>query len=167
VSEPHRLYRVEHAVGTQNYVCLPSDLDPNVPYAWELFGPQATLFSKSGRQTATHFQIPNPDENGTLRPTWQDSRDSSTVWGFKKSASTNPDYVDPDAIPWLLLTVVGRDPGPGRGRGLFRTTYIQRLNTSGGKAPATGCATADDVGNREYVPYSADYFFYRSNEPLD
>jgi hypothetical protein len=167
VGPEHRLFRVEHAVGTQNYICLPSSADPSVPYAWELFGPQATLFDKRGRQTMTHFQSPNPEENGTLRPEWQDSRDTSAVWAKRTGLSSDPEYVEPDAIPWLRLEVVGRDAGPGRGRGLARASYIQRLNTVGGKAPATGCTEAGHVGHREYVPYEADYFFYRTNLPLD
>jgi len=33
--------------------------------------------------------------------------------------------------------------------------------TSGGVAPATGCAAVTDVGHKALVPYSADYVFYR------
>ncbi len=39
-------------------------------------------------------------------------------------------------------------------------TFIQRLNTAGGSAPATGCSVATDVGRKAFVPYRADYFFY-------
>jgi hypothetical protein len=35
----------------------------------------------------------------------------------------------------------------------------QQLNTSGGVAPSTGCTLATDVGQRAFVPYTADYFF--------
>jgi hypothetical protein len=41
--------------------------------------------------------------------------------------------------------------------------YIQRLNTSGGIAPQTGCALATDIGRIALVPYAADYFFYRAD----
>ncbi|MBV8865630.1 MAG: DUF3455 domain-containing protein [Acidobacteriaceae bacterium] len=47
---------------------------------------------------------------------------------------------------------------------MTKTTFIQRLNTGGGSAPATGCAVATDVGKQTLVPYSADYFFFRGNE---
>jgi hypothetical protein len=57
--------------------------------------------------------------------------------------------------------VVGDEEGPTEGDKLTKTTFIQRLNTSGGLAPSTGCSSAADVGNRAFVPYSADYFFYR------
>lgn len=41
----------------------------------------------------------------------------------------------------------------------MRTTYIQRLNTSGGVAPSTDCPK---VGDKLFVPYEADYFFYKA-----
>ena len=59
-------FLVGHAVGTQNYICL---LAPK-GFAWTFFGPQATLFGDDGQQITTHFLSANPDENGTLRPTW-------------------------------------------------------------------------------------------------
>lgn len=37
--------------------------------------------------------------------------------------------------------------------------YVLRLNTVGGIAPTAGCGGAADVGKRERVPYSADYYF--------
>jgi hypothetical protein len=45
------------------------------------------------------------------------------------------------------------------GPGVFAvTTFIQRVNTSGGKAPLT---PGSFVGQVARVPYTADYFFYR------
>jgi hypothetical protein len=41
------------------------------------------------------------------------------------------------------------------------TTWIQRVNTAGGIAPADGCSIAADVGKKILVPYLADYVFYR------
>ena len=43
---------------------------------------------------------------------------------------------------------------------LVATDFIHRVNTVGGLAPATGCASATDVGRQEFVPYEADYIFY-------
>jgi len=40
-----------------------------------------------------------------------------------------------------------------------QTGYVLRLNTVGGLAPTAGCEGAADVGKRERVPYSADYYF--------
>jgi len=61
----------------------------------------------------------------------------------------------------VRVTIVGAQNGPTGGDKLTKTTFIQRLNTTGGSAPATGCATATDIGNRAYVPYTADYLFYK------
>jgi hypothetical protein len=153
----NRAFLVGHAVGTQNYVCLPS----GTGFAFTLFTPQATLFNGDHRQIITHYFSPNPSESGTIRATWQDSRDTSTVWGAVSASSTDPAFVAPGAIAWLLVTVVGAQAGPTGGHMLTVTTFIQRLDTSGGVAPSTGCASSTDVGKKAFVPYTADYFFYR------
>ena len=165
VPEGNKLFRVEHAVGTQNYICLPSSSETGPEFAWQLVGPQATLFNDLTRQTATHFFSISPVETDVFRPTWQDSRDTSTIWGAKMEESSDSAYVAPDAISWLLLRAVVRVAGPTGGRKMSRTTYLQRINTSGGKAPETGCAAAEDVGHRAVVPYTADYVFYKSIGP--
>jgi len=159
-----------HAVGTQNYVCKPS----GAGVAYVLFTPEATLFGEDGGQVITHNFSPNPFEpntdpkvvaDGTIRATWQ-YRDTSRVWAKvhandpitgKKGAVT----VDEKAIAWLLLDRVGSQNGPTGGDKLTGTTFVQRLNTTGGLAPKTGCASLTDVGNTAFVPYTADYFFYQ------
>ena len=155
----NKLFLVGHATGTQNYVCLPSGT--GVKYT--LFTPQATLFS-DGKQATTHFFSPNPAEGGTIRATWQHSRDTSTVWAQVEPGhmSSDPAYVAPGAIPWLLLTKAGTQAGPDGGDMLTVTTYIQRLNTAGGVAPATGCSSSGDIGTKAFVPYTADYYFYKA-----
>ena len=42
-----------------------------------------------------------------------------------------------------------------------RVTSIQRVNTHGGAAPGRPC-DAGAVGEREQVPYTADYLLYAS-----
>jgi Protein of unknown function (DUF3455) len=160
VPEGNQAFLEGHAIGTQNYICLPSG--PSV--AWTLFGPQATLFNDHDRQIITHFLSSNPDESGMARATWQHSRDTSTVWAMAIASSSDPNFVEPGAIPWLLLQVVGTEPGRTGGERLTRTTFIQRLETSGGIAPLTGCAQSADVGQRAFVPYTADYIFYKAVE---
>src|SRR5262245_9606075 len=148
-----------HAVGTQNYICLMAPKG----FAWTFFGPQATLFGDDGQQLTTHFLSANPDENGTLRATWQHSQDTSAVWAKAVATSTDPAYVVAGAIPWLKLQVVGMEQGPIGGSALFGTTFVQRVNTTGGIAPAAdGCKHADDSGKKALVPYTADYVFYRN-----
>ncbi|HEY6888111.1 MAG TPA: DUF3455 domain-containing protein [Solirubrobacter sp.] len=153
-----------HAVGTQNYVCEPSATG----FAWSLFTPEATLFTDEDSQLITHFFSPNPEERGTVRAAWQHSRDSSTVWARLSDpahSSTDPNFVAKGAVPWLLLDASGVRPGPTGGSKLTRTTFVQRVNTAGGVAPATGCDAPSDVGARAFVPYTADYYFFTGGLP--
>jgi hypothetical protein len=157
------------AVGTQNYMCLhcPSSFPPPSPcsssgFAWSFVGPQATLFNVNGtQQIITHFLSPNPEEANMPRATWQDSRETSAVWAKAIQSSSDPEFVEPGAIPWLLLEVVGLGYGPTGGERLTDTKFIHRVNTTGGLAPSSGCDQDEDVGKREFVSYEADYIFYK------
>lgn len=153
----NRAFLKGSAVGTQNYVCLPS--------GWTFLGPQATLFftfpwsdGEIRQQITTHYLSPNPKEAGTPRATWQSSLDTSVVWGKAIESSNDPNYVAPGAIPWLLVEIVGSQRGPTGGTSLSRATYIQRVNTSGGVIPTTPCT----VGAVALVPYTTDYVFYKA-----
>ena len=107
--------------------------------SWGAAVPEATLFDGNGI-VAIHF----------AGPTWQSNSGSQVVGALPPKAVT----VDPNAIPWLRLSAKSPE-GPG----IFaETTFIQRVNTTGGKAPAAGGAF---VGQVARVPYTADYFFYR------
>jgi hypothetical protein len=157
VDRTFRPYVVAQADGTQNYICLATATG----VAWTFLGPQATLFDGDLDQVMTHYLSPNPVEAGVARATWRHSRDTSTVWAAAVASSSDPAFVAPGAIPWLTLQVVGAQYGPDYGRKLTATAFIQRVNTAGGVAPATGCATAADIGRRVFVPYTTDYVFYR------
>ena len=148
----NHLFREGHAIGTQNYICL------STGWTSPAYGPQATLFNEDDDQIITHFLSPNPDESDAPpRPTWQDSRDTSTVWGDPIPGATHTP--DPTAIPWLLLEVVGAAEGPTGGDTMTGTTYIQRVNTTGGLKPTGSCTE----GDKALVPYTADYFFYKAD----
>jgi Protein of unknown function (DUF3455) len=174
----NQVYLEGLGVGTQDYICLPcpnaitpATMCPASGFAWAFYAPQATLFDVDvghDKQIITHFLSPNPAEGGTLRPTWQHSRDTSTVWVNNSvppaRSSTDQAFVAAGAIPWLLLPVAGTQGGPTGSDTLTKTTFIQRLNTSGGVAPAAStCATTTDIGKKALVPYSADYFFYKAS----
>jgi len=107
--------------------------------------PDATLFDDEGNVVATHF----------AGPRWK-SNSGSIVLG----AAVQPTVtVDTNAIPWVRLRAVTTE-GPG----IFAdTTFIQRVNTVGGKAPSADGAF---VGQVARVPYTADYFFYRKTNKL-
>ena|ERR1700686_2204169 len=126
-----------HAKGDQVYTCK-SDA---AQLSWTLKAPDAQLFDKDGKPFGKHFG----------GPSWE-ANDGSRVTGKAVANAPSPDA---DSIPWLLLNVVSHD-GSGV---LSRATIIQRLNTKGGKAPASGC-DASHAGQEVRVPYSADYLFY-------
>jgi hypothetical protein len=159
VDAGNEAFLLGRGVGTQNYVCQPAASLGRV--AWTLFTPQATLFSDEGEQLTTHFFSPNPDEGPivVVRAAWQDSENTSTVWARAVAAVT----VKPDAIAQLKLEVVGTQAGPNGGNTFSGATFVQRLTTEGGLAPTTGCDALPDVGHRAFIPYTADYVFYRRN----
>ena len=100
--------------------------------------PDATLFDNDGNVVASHF----------AGPTWE-SNSGSKVVGVPTAKVT----VDTNAIPWVRLTALNP-----QGPGIFAdTSFIQRVNTVGGKAPSRNGA----VGEVAKVPYMADYFFFR------
>lgn len=47
------------------------------------------------------------------------------------------------------------------GTALSQTTFIQRVKTAGGVAPASGCDETN-YGKQVLVPYTTDYYFYRA-----
>ena len=126
-----------HAKGDQVYTCK----GDAAQFAWALKAPDAQLFDKDGKPFGKHF----------AGPSWEAS-DGSRVSGKAVANAPSPDA---DSIPWLLVNIVGHE-GSGV---LSRATSIQRINTKGGKAPASGCDAAH-VGQEVRVAYSADYLFY-------
>jgi hypothetical protein len=124
-----------HAKGDQVYTCKKT----GDQYAWTLKEPQAELFDEQNKSIGHHF----------VGPAWE-LNDGSQVVG-KVVAKVD----SPDSIPWLLLSAASHS-GTGA---LSSVTSIQRLNTKGGKAPASGCDASHD-GSESRVSYTADYFFY-------
>jgi hypothetical protein len=126
-----------HAKGDQIYSCKVDGAQA----LWTLKAPEAQLFDKDGKAFGKHF----------AGPSWEAS-DGSRVVG---KAAANVASPDADSIPWLLVKVVSR---AGEGV-LARVASIQRINTKGGKAPASGC-DAGHGGQEVRVAYSADYLFF-------
>ena len=112
--------------------------------SWVFVAPEAVLYADA--------EDDDPVGIHYAGPTWE-SASGSTVVGSVLERCTP----DPDAIPWLLLKAVSSE-GPGIFDGV---TYIQRVNTVGGKAPAE---PGDSPGEEVRVPYTAEYFFYRAHD---
>lgn len=129
------------AKGVQIYECASKPEDARA-FSWKLKAPEADLFDDRGDKVARHF----------AGPTWEATDGSSAVGSVMAKA----DAPDPEAVPWLLLTAVSKGPG------LFaRVMHVQRLDTSGGKAPATGCDAAQAKKKAEVrIPYEATYYLY-------
>ena len=109
--------------------------------AWVFLAPAAELFADAGfhGRVGIHY----------AGPTWETISGSKVV-GTRLAACTP----DPNSIPWLKLS------GAASGHGvLHNVTFVQRINTVGGKAPSTLGTT---VGQEAQVPYTAEYVFYRA-----
>ncbi len=132
-----------NAAGVQIYAATVSPTDPT-KFVWALTGPEAVLFDDEGNVVGIHFAYAGP-----TRPAWE-TDSGSLVVAARQAAAT----ADPTAVPWLRLGAV-LSHGPGV---LDGTTYIQRVNTTGGLAPAAAPTAAGQVAR---VPYTAEYFFYR------
>lgn len=110
-------------------------------YQWQLQAPDAILFDAQGRQIGRHF----------AGPAWE-YRDGSRITG---KVLHKIDMAPAQAIPWLLLEVVGHD-----GAGMFSAVqYINRVDTQGGLPPAASC-DSNHMGQEKRVPYRASYYFY-------
>jgi hypothetical protein len=111
--------------------------------SWSFVSPEALLFASPMDHVPVGFHFAGP--------TWESLSGSTVVGSTVVSCAPNP-----DAIPWLLVKGVSH-----AGHGIFqRVTYIQRLNTVGGKAPSTPGNVAGQVAR---VPYSAHYYFYEKS----
>jgi hypothetical protein len=128
------------AAGVQICVCSKRKDDPYT-YEWTFNAPEAELRDLDGKRIGRHYG----------GPTWE-SDDGSKVSGQVKARDSGP---DPSAIPWLLLTATSNS-----GKGVFaKTTSIQRMDTTGGIAPADGCGPTQE-GRVVRVPYTATYYFF-------
>jgi hypothetical protein len=126
------------ADGAQIYTCK---ADAAGAFAWALKAPDAKLYDDQCALVGTHF----------AGPTWKWTGDDSSVVGMKVAESASP-----GTIPWLLLKAASTS-----GQGMMSAiSYVQRVNTTGGVAPATGC-DASTAGAEVSVPYTANYYFYK------
>jgi hypothetical protein len=135
VPDGNKRFLTTHAEGVQIYSCNGQ--------AWTLVAPRANLLDRRGKVVGTHF----------AGPTWK-TKDGSTVVG----ARVNGVKVDPTAIDWLLQSAT-----PSKKGRLSGTTFIQRVETTGGLAPAPGTCTAATAGTTAEVPYTAVYHFWKAS----
>ena len=126
--------------GVQIYVCTAKAGGPG-KFEWSFKAPEADLTNERGEKIAKHY----------AGPTWE-ANDGSKVVGEVQQKADAP---RPGAIAWLLLKARANE-----GSGTFaKVTYIQRVDTEGGVAPAVGCDEAH-VNTEARIDYKANYYFY-------
>jgi len=136
-----------YAVGFQKYKAQEVAGSNPLRYEWVFVAPQADLYDISNNKVGTH----------SAGPDWQLSATDSMFGQAFTPPRTAPSK-DSNGIDWLLLMPkTGKTP-----TGIFaQVSYVQRIATKGGKAPAVPPVAATDVAN---VPYTAVYRFTKKNE---
>jgi hypothetical protein len=128
------------ADGVQVFECRLRGGGPN-PYAWSFIAPDATLYE--GSRSVARMATPG---------LWESLSDVSSVTAVPRASQDGGS----GNLPWLLMRAA-----PLADTGVFAgVTSIQRVNTNGGVAPASGC-NSDTAGTEARVAFTADYYFYR------
>ena len=112
-------------------------------FEWVFVGPRAVLNGRDGQAVGSYFGPP---------ATWQ-AMDGSAITGAQLA-------VAPAAAGNIPLQLVKANPASGAGA-MAGVSYIQRVATQGGVAPAKAC-DAGTAGRKETVRYQADYIFWKA-----
>ncbi|MBS0429525.1 MAG: DUF3455 domain-containing protein [Proteobacteria bacterium] len=137
----HRVAMETVGAGSITYECR---VKANMPgqYEWFFAGPDAKLMDRSGKQVGKYYGPP---------ATWE-SMDGSKLTGTQVAVAPN----GTGNIPHQLVKA-----NPAMGTGAMQgVSYIQRVATQGGVAPAAACA-GGNMGQKQVVQYQADYIFYK------
>ncbi|HKS14394.1 MAG TPA: DUF3455 domain-containing protein, partial [Pseudomonas sp.] len=127
-------------VGEITYECRDKAQAPGQT-EWVFVGPKAVLNDRSGKQVGDYFGPP---------ATWK-AKDGSSITGTQLAVAP----ASAGNIPYQLVKA-----NPAEGKGAMQgVSYIQRVATKGGVAPASGCTPADK-GKQQVVQYQADYLFW-------
>jgi hypothetical protein len=108
---------------------------------WAFIGPDAQLTDRKGQRVGRYWGPP---------ATWEHS-DGSKVTAVQVA-------VAPAGTGHIPLQLVKANPATGMGT-LRDVSYIQRVATRGGVAPALPCTSAQ-LGQKQEVSYQADYIFW-------
>ena len=136
-----------HATGVQKYACQANG-------SWLFTDPEASLSktADAGKPFGVHYL-----NFATGRPVWE-LQDGSSVEAARKASAPG----GTGNIAALLLEKSVTTPGADGDR-LVKTTWVQRLNPSGGVAPAGACTPGATIA----VPYSTDYVFWKATAPSE
>lgn len=134
------------ADGVQKYKAQEVPGSNPVSYQWVFVAPQADLYDATNRKAGTH----------SAGPTWQLS-EADSIYGQAFSPPRTAASSDANSIDWLLLMPkTNKTP-----TGIFsEVSYVQRIDTEGGKAPAAPPESATETVDAHYT---AIYRFIRKN----
>ena len=137
----HRVTMETVGVGQITYDCrAKKDM---AGHEWVFVGPDAQLMDRMGNKVGKYYGPP---------ATWE-SNDGSKLTGAQVA-------VAPAAAGSIPLQLVKANPAMGMGA-MQGVTYIQRVATQGGIAPAMLC-DASKAGTKQIVNYQADYIFWKA-----
>ncbi|QQZ34126.1 DUF3455 domain-containing protein [Pseudomonas sp. SK2] len=140
VPDGHKVMLETVGVGEITYECRDKANAPGQT-EWFFIGPKAVLNDRAGKPVGDYFGPP---------ATWQ-AKDGSKVTGTQLA-------IAPAAKGDLPYQLVKANPADGAGA-MQGVSYIQRLATRGGVAPAVSC-TEQNKGAQQIVKYQADYVFW-------
>ena len=138
----HRVFMEAVGSGSITYECR-AKADATGQHEWSFVGPDARLLDRSGKMVGRYFGPP---------ATWE-SIDGSRVTATQVAVS-------PSSAGNIPLQLVKANPAMGNGA-MTGVSYIQRVATQRGVAPAMPCAAAN-AGMRQVVQYQADYILYKA-----
>lgn len=127
-------------VGEITYECRENKDKPGA-FAWAFVAPVAALNDLQNKTVGKYYG----------GPTWEAS-DGSKVTGKQVG-------VAPGGNGNIPLQLVKAEPAMGQGA-MTGVSYIQRIETKGGVAPAAPC-DASTKGAKQQVGYQAKYVFYK------
>lgn len=129
-------------VGDITYECRAKKDLPG-QFEWSFIGPDAALNDRNGMTVGKYYGPP---------ATWE-SKDGSKITGAQVA-------VAPAGAANIPYQLVKANPASGSGA-MSGVTYIQRVATVGGIAPASSC-DAGKTGMKQTVRYQADYIFWKA-----
>ena len=138
----HKVAMETVGIGEITYECRAKAAQAGA-FEWVFVGPKAVLNGRDGKAVGSYYGPP---------ATWQ-SMDGSAITGAQLA-------VAPAMAGSIPLQLVKANPATGSGA-MSGVSYIQRVATQGGVAPAKAC-DAGAVGQKEIVRYQADYIFWKA-----
>ena len=135
------------AEGVQKYKAQQKAGSDPATYEWVFVAPQADLFDLTNKKVGTH----------SAGPIWQLFENGDLIQAQHFSPAKTAPSPAPNTIDWLqLMPKVGTIP-----TGIFAgVSYIQRIATEGGKAPATPPTSINETIDVKYI---AVYRFSKRN----